>query len=349
MSWLIYGANGYTGALIAREAKRRGQQPILAGRSANKLKPLAQELDLPLRLFELNEPIGISEALNGVSLVLNCAGPFSETGAPMLQGCLRAKAHYLDITGEISCFEYAHARHLEAESLNLVICPGVGFDVVPTDCLAATLKQALPDASALALGFDSRSGVSRGTAKTMVESLPLGGCVRRDGKLVEVPHMYRTRRIDFGTGEKLAATIPWGDVATAYYTTQIPNIEVYVPVNWGVAQLSKVNTLVRVFTASKLVQAALKTPILLGAPGPDEAARARSRTHVWGEATNPAGARKVARVETANSYALTVTASLAVVEKLLDGARPGGFYTPSRLMGADFVTRLPESGPITLS
>ena len=349
MSWLIYGANGYTGALIAREAKRRGQQPILAGRSASKLKPLAQELDLPLRLFELNEPIGISEALNGVSLVLNCAGPFSETGAPMLQGCLRAKAHYLDITGEISCFEYAHARHLEAESLNLVICPGVGFDVVPTDCLAATLKQALPDASALALGFDSRSGVSRGTAKTMVESLPLGGCVRRDGKLVEVPHMYRTRRIDFGTGEKLAATIPWGDVATAFYTTQIPNIEVYVPVNWGVAQLSKVNTLVRVFTASKLVQAALKAPILLGAPGPDEAARTTSRTHVWGEATNAAGERKVARVETANSYALTVTASLAVVEKLLDGAPPGGFYTPSRLMGADFVTRLPESGPITLS
>jgi short subunit dehydrogenase-like uncharacterized protein len=349
MSWLIYGANGYTGELIAREAKRRGQQPILGGRSEGKLKALAQELGLPFRVFDLNEPIAVAEALSGVTLVLNCAGPFSETGAPMLQGCLRAKAHYLDITGEISCFEYAHARHLEAESLNLVVCPGVGFDVVPTDCVAATLKQALPDASALALGFDSRSGMSRGTAKTMIESLPLGGCVRRDGKLIEVPHMYRTRRIDFGAGEKLAATIPWGDVATAYYTTQIPDIEVYVPVNWGVAQLSKVSTLVRFFTASKLVQAALKTPIVLSPPGPDEAARSSLTTHVWGEATNPAGQTKTARVETANGYALTVTASLAVVEKLLDGAPPGGFYTPSRLMGADFVTRLPGSGKIALS
>lgn len=349
MSWLIYGANGYTGALIAREAKRRGLEPILAGRSAGKLKPLAEELGLPLRVFPLEEPIAVSEALAGVSLVLHCAGPFSQTGAPMLQGCLRVKAHYLDISGEISCFEYAHARHLEAESLNLVVCPGVGFDVVPTDCIAATLKQALPDAQQLALGFDSSSGVSRGTAKTMVESLPLGGCVRRDGKLVEVPHMYRTRRIDFGAGEKLAATIPWGDVATAYYTTQIPNIEVYVPVSRGIAQLAKVSSLIRFVTASSLVQAALKAPMGLGAAGPDAQALANQGTLVWGEAVNARGETKTARVSTANGYALTVTASLAVVDKLLNGAPRGGYYTPSGLMGADFVTLLPGSSKVALS
>ncbi|HEX6241222.1 MAG TPA: saccharopine dehydrogenase NADP-binding domain-containing protein [Polyangiales bacterium] len=349
MSWLIYGANGYTGALIAREAKRRGLSPILAGRSASKLNPLARELDLPLRVFPLEEPIAVGEALSGVSLVLHCAGPFSQTGAPMLQGCLRAKAHYLDISGEISCFEYAHARHLEAESLNLVVCPGVGFDVVPTDCVAATLKQALPDASALALAFDSSSGVSRGTAMTMIESLPLGGCVRRDGKLAEVPHMYRTRRIDFGAGEKLSATIPWGDVATAYYTTDIPNIEVYVPVSWGVAQLSKVSTLVRFVTASSLVQAALRMPVQLGTPGPDAATLESGSTRVWGEVVNPSGQRKTARLTTANGYALTISASLAIVEKLLGGAPAGGYYTPSRLMGADFVSSLPGSGPIVVS
>jgi short subunit dehydrogenase-like uncharacterized protein len=349
MSWLIYGANGYTGALIAREAKRRGLAPILAGRSASKLNPLAKELDLPLRVFPVDEPIAVSEALAGVSLVLHCAGPFSQTGAPMLQGCLRAKAHYLDISGEISCFEYAHARHLEAQSLNLVVCPGVGFDVVPTDCVAATLKQALPDANALALGFESSSGVSRGTAKTMIESLPLGGCVRRDGKLIEVSHMYRTRRIDFGAGEKLAATIPWGDVATAYYTTEIPNIEVYIPVSWSVAQLAKVSTLIRFVTASTLVQAALRAPVQLGAAGPDDQARESAVTHVWGEAVNASGQRKTARLTTANGYALTITASLAVVQKLLQGAPAGGYYTPSRLMGADFASSLPGSGPITLS
>lgn len=349
MSWLIYGANGYTGELIAREAKRHGLTPILAGRSRDKVAPLAAELGLESRVFPLEEPIAISEALAGVSLVLHCAGPFSATAAPMLQGCLRAKAHYLDISGEISCFEYARARHLEAEAQKLVICPGVGFDVVPTDCVAATLKQALPDATELALGFDSQSGVSRGTAKTMVENLPLGGCVRRGGELVEVPHMYRTRRIDFGAGEKLAGTIPWGDVATAYYTTQIPDIEVYVPIHWGVAQISKISTLIRFFAAAPLVQTGLKALVERGKPGPDAETRAKLKTHVWGEAKNAAGVTKTARVTTANGYALTVAASVAIVEHLLKSTPPGGFYTPSKLMGADFVSRLPDSSPIHVS
>ena len=109
------------------------------------------------------------------------------------------------------------------------MCPGVGFDVIPTDCLAATLKAALPDATHLALGFDSRSGFSPGTAKTSVEGLAQGGKIRRDGKIVVVPLAYKTRRIDFGDGEKLAMTIPWGDVSTAFHTTGIPNIEVYIP------------------------------------------------------------------------------------------------------------------------
>jgi short subunit dehydrogenase-like uncharacterized protein len=348
MTWLIYGANGYTGELIAREAKRRGLSPILAGRSQAKLAPLARELGCESRVFPLDEGISVGEALAGVNVVLHCAGPFSATSAPMLQGCLRAKAHYLDISGEISCFEFAHARHLEAAAQNLVVCPGVGFDVVPTDCLAATLKAALPDACQLSLGFDSRSGFSRGTAKTMVENLPLGGCVRENGKLVEVPHMHRTRRIDFGAGEKLAGTIPWGDVATAFYTTEIPDIEVYVPVSWAFAQVSKVSTLVRFASASSLVQTGLKALIDRGAKGPNEAAREKLRTHVWAEAKNPSGVVKTARVETANGYALTVTASLAVVEQLLKQPPAGGYYTPSRLMGSDFVTRLPGSSPIKL-
>jgi short subunit dehydrogenase-like uncharacterized protein len=221
--------------------------------------------------------------------------------------------------------------------------------VVPTDCLAATLKAALPDACQLALGFDSRSGFSRGTAKTMVENLPLGGCVRHDGKLVEVPHMHRTRRIDFGAGEKLAGTIPWGDVATAYYTTEIPDIEVYVPVSKAFAQAAKVSTLIRFASASSLVQAGLKALIERGVSGPNASAREKLRTHVWGEVKNAAGSTKTARVETANGYALTVTASLAVVEQLLKAAPAGGYYTPSRLMGSDFVTRLPDSSPITIS
>jgi short subunit dehydrogenase-like uncharacterized protein len=348
MSFLLYGATGYTGALIARAAVARGLRPILAGRNLKKLLPLAHELSLETRGFPLDAPIAIAEQLAGVRLVLNCAGPFSATGAPMLQACLKAKVDYLDISGEISMFEYARARHLEAQAAGVVVCPGVGFDVVPTDCVAATLKAALPDATQLALGFDSASGLSPGTAKTTIENLPLGGCVRRDGALVEVPHFAYTRRIDFGCGEKLAATIPWGDVATAYYSTGIPNIEVYLPVPASVALLGKLSGALRYATAVPPMQWLLKT--LAGrANGPDAATRAQGKTYVWGEAKNAAGATKTARVTTANVYALTVSAALAVVERLL-GERPaGGYATPSQLMGADFVTRLPGSEPIQLA
>ena len=107
MNWLIYGANGYTGELIAREAKKRGLNPILAGRNAAKVAALAQELGLEHRAFDLGSPIEIGSHLGGVALVLHCAGPFSATSAPMIAACIQAKAHYLDITCEISVFEHA--------------------------------------------------------------------------------------------------------------------------------------------------------------------------------------------------------------------------------------------------
>lgn len=349
MSFLLYGANGYTGALIAREAVARGLRPILGGRSHDKLAPLGEELGLKVRAFKLEDAAALADSLSDVRAVLHCAGPFSATCAPMLQACLRAKLHYLDISGEISCFEYAHARHLEAQLRGVVVCPGTGFDVVPTDCLAATLKEALPDAQTLALGFDSRAGVSPGTAKTMIENLPLGGCVRRGGKLSEVPHFYHTRRINFGSGEKLAGTIPWGDVATAFYTTGIPDIEVFMPISPAAAHLSKVSALLRYATAPSFVRRLLKAQVDKRVRGPSERARNESATFVWGEVKNASGEVKTARVRTANGYALTVNSSLAICERLLREKVAPGFYTPSRLMGADFVTKLPGSGSIELS
>ena len=240
--WMIYGANGYTGELIAREAASRGLKPVLAGRTAVKVEPLAASLGLQARVFDLAHAAAASMSIEGMGLVLHCAGPFSATAAPMMSACLAARAHYLDITGEISVFEHAGTLAAAARAAGIAVCPGVGFDVIPTDCVAAALKAALPDATHLALGFDSRSGFSPGTAKTSVEGLAQGGKVRKDERIVSVPLAYKTRRIDFGDGEKLAVTIPWGDVSTAYATTGIPNIEVYIPGSPAmVARLQRAN------------------------------------------------------------------------------------------------------------
>ena len=347
--WMIYGANGYTGELIAREAVRRGQKPTLAGRSQVKVQALADELGLEAIGFSLDDANEAARQIKGMAVVLNCAGPFSATAEPMMNACIKAKAHYLDITGEIEVFELAQSLDAHARSAGIVICPGVGFDVIPTDCVAAALKSALPDATHLSLGFDSRSGFSPGTAKTSVEGLAQGGKVRRDGEIVTVPLAYEVRKIDFGDGEKDAMTIPWGDVSTAYYSTGIPNIDVFIPGSPGMIKGARRANYIRPLLGFQFVQKLIKARIAKTVKGPDEETRAKMPTYVWGEASNARGDKKTARIKTANGYSLTITGSLAVIEHLFETRPEGGAYTPSKLVGPELVTRLPESGELQIS
>ncbi|MBS1248006.1 MAG: saccharopine dehydrogenase family protein [Proteobacteria bacterium] len=347
--WMIYGANGYSGELIAREARRRGLKPVLAGRSAERIALLAQELNSEHQAFALADASGTVQALAGMALVLNCAGPFSATAAPLATACLKAGAHYLDITGEIEVFEALHARDAEARVASVVLCPGVGFDVIPTDCLAMALKMALPDATHLALGFDSRSGFSPGTAKTMVEGLGQGGRVRRDGRIVAVPPVWKIRRIDFGRGEKTAMTIPWGDVATAFYSTGIPTIETYIPATPTLLRWRWLLPWLRPLFGLGFVQTLLKQRVTATVRGPDVEQLQRTPTWVWGEVTNAAGERKIGRVQTANGYDVTVQGALAVVEWLLVNTPAGGYYTPAQLLVAGLVETLPGSTPVRIT
>jgi short subunit dehydrogenase-like uncharacterized protein len=336
--WMLYGANGFTGRLIAREAKHKKLRPILAGRRAAPMQMLAAELDLPWRSFDLNEPPAAAAALENIDVVLNCAGPFAATSRPMLDVCLASRTHCLDITGEIDVFVAAHARHAEAQAAGIVVCPGVGFDVVPTDCVAAVLKAALPDANSLALGFDVSSTPSPGTARTMVEALEVGGRVRKNGGIVEVPFAYRTRMIDFGTGNALAVTIPWGDVATAYYSTGIPDIEVYVRTSPAAVFAMRGLNLLRPILPWA---AALLRRWAARSKGPSEEQLRQETSYVWGEARNGAGDVRTARLTTPNGYRLTADAAILALQYVLEHRPPGGYYTPSRLMGERCVERLP--------
>ena len=347
-SWMIYGAYGYSGALIAREAVNQGLKPILAGRSADKLEGLAAELGLQARTFALSNPDEIAKQIKDVDVLLHCAGPFSATAPPMIKACIESGTHYLDITGEISVFEHAFNQHWQANQANVVVCPGVGFDVIPTDCIAAYLKEALPDATHLALGFDSRSGMSPGTAKTSVEGLADGGKVRTGGAITKVPLAHGVRRIDFGNGKKLAMTIPWGDVSTAWYTTGIPNIEVYVPASAKlIKRLRQMNT-ARPLLGMWPVQKLLKVLIGQRVEGPSAEKREARPTHVWGQAVNAEGELRTARITTANGYTVTVYGSLEVVKHLLDNPAEGGAYTPSKLIGKELLHRLPDTGELSM-
>jgi short subunit dehydrogenase-like uncharacterized protein len=149
--FLIYGANGFTGSLIAHEAVARGQRPVLAGRNAAAVAALARDVGLEYRAFALDDPGKVVEGIRGMQAVLHCAGPFAHTYRPMAEACLQAGVHYLDVTGEVAVFEGLAARAAADKAAGVMLLPGVGFDVVPSDCLAA-LKRRLPSATHLALG-----------------------------------------------------------------------------------------------------------------------------------------------------------------------------------------------------
>ena len=351
MTWMIYGANGYTGELIARQAVALGMTPVLAGRSAAKVQPLAQQLGLPHRVFDLSRPQAEwIEQLRGMRVVLLAAGPFSATADAMARACIKAGVHYLDITGEIDVFEHLHSLHEVAKAAGVVLCPGVGFDVIPTDCVALALKEAMPDATHLALGFETAMKLSPGTLKTSLESAPQGGRVRRSGKLLTVPLAHEVRRIDFGQGEKLAVAVPWGDVSTAFHTTGIPNVTVFIPTTRLGVWFMKLGNVFKPVLAMPWVQSGLQRLAGAWVKGPDEAARALAPSHVWGEATNARGERVVAHVQTPNGYSFTVPGALTVVHHLLTATTLGaGFTTPARLMGSGLVTQVSPTSRLVVT
>jgi short subunit dehydrogenase-like uncharacterized protein len=340
--WMIYGANGYTGRLIAAAAAAKGMQPILAGRDAASLRSIAESSNLETRVFALDHPSAIARELEGVDLVLNCAGPFSRTCAPLLESCLSRQIHYLDITGEIDVFAHCHRADAEARARGVVVLPGTGFDVVPTDCVAAMLKQQLPDASHLVLGFEASGGPSPGTARTGVEGLAKGGRARIDGEVRRVPLAWKSRTFvrEDGT-QRSAMTIPWGDVYTAYVSTGIPNIETYMAMPAKTISRMRWLRYLQPLFAIGAVQTAMQNRALQTA-GPDETLRQRTGCTVWGEARNARGDRVSLMLKAPNGYALTVTTSLGIVEHLLSSKPAGGYYTPSMLMGEKYVLSLPN-------
>ena len=344
MSLLIYGAYGYTGKLIVAEAMKQGLRPTLAGRNAEKLQALAEEHDLPWQACDINDRKGMEKLLLPADVVLHCAGPFHRTVDAMLLACMTTRTHYLDITGEISVFEKLGAADGVAQRAGVTLLPGVGFDVVPTDCLAAHLKQRLPDASELRLAFMGGGGMSRGTLLTMIDGLGEPGAIRENGRIVPVPPAFEVIDVDFG-GESgreswSCMSIPWGDVSTAFHSTGIPNIRTYTAVPPSSIRKLKRTRWFGWLLRREFVRNLARKRIKAGKSGPSDDTRAGSQTFVWGDARNPAGQVVSARLVGDNGYSLTATAAVESARRVLAGKVSAGFQTPSKAFGADYSLEL---------
>ncbi len=338
---MIYGANGYTGELTARFAAEAGIKATLAGRSPEKVEAVAARFGFPHVAVALDDARALRAALEPFDVVLHCAGPFSRTSAPMVDACIASKTHYLDITGEIDVFEACHARDADAQKAGVMVLPGTGFDVVPSDCLAQHVHTRFPEATDLVLAFMGTGSTSHGTAMTMVENLGQPSAVRRDGVITPCRLGTLTREVDFGEpGVRFTLGIPWGDVSTAYYSTQIPNIEVYTAVPPKAAKAARLLASLGPVLKSRPVQRLLKSRVDAAAAGPSDTERARANSYLYAEASR--GKRRVrSRLTTPEGYTLTAHASLAIAKRVLADDFKPGFQTPSLAYGADLVMQLP--------
>lgn len=340
-SLMIYGATGYTGRRIAEAAVARGLRPVLAGRNADTLRGPAQLLGCEARAFSLGAAADTAPQLAGVRAVLHCAGPFSATGVPMMEACLAARVHYLDITGEIDVIEAAASRHARAAEAGIAIIPAVGFDVVPSDCLAAMLAARLPSAAILQLAFGGLTRMSPGTAKTVIEALGAGGRIRQGGKIVSVPLAWKSIEVPFRSGRQTAVGLPWGDIASAWHSTGIPNIEVFAAAPaWQVTALRglrAIQPLLNVPQVGASLGFLLCKVLPVGAPIEE----GEGRASFWGRVGDAHGGEVEATLETPGGYTLTVQTALASAERVLAGGVAAGFHTPSKAFGAEFILSIP--------
>ena len=337
-TFLIYGSYGYTGQLIVERAINMGLHPLLAGRNEKKLRLQAGQTGLDWRAFSLGETAKLDSALEEVDAVLHCAGPFVHTFRPMAEACLRTKRHYVDIGGEIAGFEALAAMDGQAKQAGVMLLPGAGFDVVPSDCLAAHLKHRLPSARHFRLFLRGvGAGVSRGTAKSAIENMHRQGMIRRDGELVQVPPAWNVRERDFGRGYTRVVSVGWGDVSTAYYSTGIPNIETYFAFPDSMINALRAMRVMGPLLYNRVAKGVLKSLVNVFIKGPKEERRKSASAIFVGEVIAQNGGRAVSRLITPEGYTCTALTSVEILKRILKNEWKPGFQTPSLAYGSNFI------------
>jgi len=337
-TFLIYGSYGYSGGLIANLAVQRGLKPVLAGRDEKRLRAQAEYLDLDYRAFPLDDTSALYSALRDVEGVLHCAGPFVHTFRQMAEACLVTRRHYLDISGEIPGFEALAQMDDDAKRADIMLMPGAGFDVVPTDCLAMHLKKRLLSATHLRLYIRTvRGGFSRGTARSAIENMHRGGVIRRNKELVKVPHAWKVLEVDFGRGPVRVVSIGWGDVSTAYHSTGIPNIQTYMAFPSLAIEMLRAMRVIGPLIYTRPVKGLLKQALYLVRSGPTEEQRRSGFSLIVGEAFNDDGGSVSSQLRTPEGYGMTALATVEIMKRILSGDLKPGFQTPSLAYGPDFI------------
>lgn len=339
-TWMIYGATGVTGMLIAEEAIRHGYQPLLAGRSAEALASLGTRLGLPWMAVSLDEQDQLAQVVSTVDAVLNAAGPFIFTAPPLVQACLTVGTHYLDIAGEIAVLQYLFTHDQAARERHISLIGGVGFGTVASNGLVKYVADQLPDATTLELAVKAENQLtSQGAAKSALEVLAGGGRVYRDGRLVPFRLGKGMKTVRFPDGSRDILPAPTGDLEAAYRATGVPNITAYLPFQRSAALLLPLAQWGLSFRPIRRGLGAIVEK--QGAHQRDTQEDGQRRSYAWARATNQRGQQVEAWLELGEGYHFTAASSVQAVAQTLRG-RPSGALTPVQAFGVDFVLNIEE-------
>lgn len=162
----VYGSTGHTGRFVVREAQRRELPVVAVGRNAARLDESLPSA-IARRVAAFDDPVGLGQAFAGCAVVINCAGPFLDTAAPVARAALRAGCHYIDVTAEQPSAQASFADFdAPARAAGRVVIPAAGFYGGLADLLASALASAgRIDEITVAVGLD-RWWPTAGTRKT---------------------------------------------------------------------------------------------------------------------------------------------------------------------------------------
>jgi short subunit dehydrogenase-like uncharacterized protein len=156
-----------------------------------------------------------------------------------------------------------------------------------------------------------------------------------------VPPTSLERRFDYGQGPSASLAVSWADVVSAYYSTGVPDIEVYFEATPAVRSALIASRHLGWWMGHPPVQRYLKTWTRFLPEGPGEEERATATAVVVAEAEDEDGRCVTARLRTPEVYTFTAMTAVAIAGRVLRGDWQPGYETPSRIYGPDFVLSFP--------
>ncbi|MVA37363.1 saccharopine dehydrogenase family protein [Agrobacterium vitis] len=322
---MIYGATGYTGRMVAEHAKSAGIQVVLAGRSEGALVKLAIEHGVECRVFALDDADTIDQNLLGISVLLNCAGPFMRTAKPLMEASIRKGMHYLDTAAELDSYRLAELLDGDARAAGVMLMPGGGGSVAMLGSLAGHAVARVQNPRKIQIAMHVAGGMSRGSAISATENMTAETLARVDGELVTVANSIR--KFDFGQGavDSFQVTLP--DLITIWRATGVPDIETFVHVTGNGFPTGDLSLL---------------------PDGPTEEERLANRYQAIVEVTDVQGNVFRSLLDTVNGYSFTAIAVAEAGRRVLAGEARPGFQTPAGLFGKGFAETIADTTIIDL-